>query len=549
MTKLKHAAVAAGLTIAFAGALMGPVKAYATVEGDQTPATQAEIDAALASGEIQTELPEMPVVFANKDYAVKTIGGSNRYETSAAQARFAFSSSEWAVVASGAGYADSICAAGLAGALKCPIILTESSSVPACTASALKDLGVKHVILLGSEAVASAQVEAQLRDIVAGGSVERVFGADRYQTQMAVYEYGRGHGLWDGSTAVVSNATGFADALSISPVSYKLHAPVFYVDGSKTLPQSQSDAIKASGFNRYLVTGDGAVMSPSVTAMLKEKGQVVSLAGNNRYETSKAISNYAVSSLGMSWNAVAFTSGQAPYDALGGGPVQGSANAVLCLMDESSDYKTASLPFEGKPSSMRFFGDKVIYSSAFKTRCALKAGFALSDVQGLVVYVDAGHGGGDSGALGNGYRECDLTRELAYKVADKLRSDYGVACYVNDKGNNYKLRHPEAKQMDCGALVSIHFNSAGGAGVESYVHSLRSAAGSDVLQRSVHRNLVSAMGTRDRGMKREQFAVVSGPLPSVLLEVAFIDNSTDINTYQARKDTVAAAIARGIAEA
>ena len=69
-------------------------------------------------------------------------------------------------------------------------------------------------VLLGSEKVANAAVMNKLKSY---GSVERVWGADRYATQMAVYEYGAKNGLWDKSdTAVIASATGFADALSAS---------------------------------------------------------------------------------------------------------------------------------------------------------------------------------------------------------------------------------------------------------------------------------------------------------------------------------------------
>ena len=43
-----------------------------------------------------------------------------------------------------------------------------------------------------------------------------------------------------------------------------------------------------------------------------------------------------------------------------------------------------------------------------------------------------GHGAGDSGATGNGYKECDLTRELADLVeseAEKIR----YSCKISKK--------------------------------------------------------------------------------------------------------------------
>ena len=249
-------------------------------------------------------------------------------------------------------------------------------------------MGVKHVILLGSTTVASSTVEQQLKSLVGGsGTVERLWGSDRYGTQMAVYNYGVRHGLWTGDTAVVTNATGFADALSVSPVSYKLKAPVFFVNGSNTLPAAQQSAIRSSGKTKFIVTGDGAVMSSSVVKMLDDIGDVAHLYGSDRYKTSLAISRYAVNTLGMSWNGMAFTSGTAPYDALGGGPIQGAENSVLLLVDPP----TVTLPWSSRPTYVKFFGDEVIYSSAYKVLVAIKGGWAPTAVQG-VSYKDAGNG-------------------------------------------------------------------------------------------------------------------------------------------------------------
>ena len=543
-----------GLLACAGGAALEPEIAYATVIGDQTPLTDEEIELAIRSGEIKTEFPDAPVeTYASRDYAVRTIAGSSRYKTNEAQVLYAFTKSQWAIVASGIGYADAICAAGLAGALACPIILTEKEGLGSTAQNCIKTIGATNLLLLGSEDVASRKVEEDLRALAgSAGTFERLCGPDRYATQMAVYDYGVRHGLWTGDTIVVSNATGFADALAVSPISYKLKAPVFYVDGTATLPPAQEEAIRSSGKAKFIITGDEKVMSKGTEQLLQSLGPVKRLAGNTRYKTSLAIAQYAVDHLGMSWDGVAITSGSAPYDALGGGPVQGKENSVIVLMEEDDYHYAPFIPFAPyKPSRMKFFGDKAIYSCAYKTRFALQAGYSLSDVEGLRIYIDAGHGGADHGASGSGYEEYKLTAELANKVSSVLRDRFGFSVYTNTSGNSYKVRHPEAKAMDCGIFVSIHFNSSGGmgaSGTESYVHSRNSAAGSKALQHSIHTRLFAALGLTDRRERAEKCAVVSGPLPSVLLEICFIDNANDMRVYQSKKDAVASAIAQGIAE-
>lgn len=541
------AACAAGLGVlaAATGSLLAPETAYATVEGDQTPLTDAEIEEAIRSGQISTEFPESPIsTYAVTNYKLRTYGGTLRYDTNSIQVSSVFSSSRYVIVASGIKYADSISAAGLAGALGCPIVLTEPDALSTSAAQTIRNLGASEAILLGLEDVATQQVELDLRGLV--GTVTRLGGETRYDTQMRVYEYGVEKGYW-GDTVVVACGTNFADALAVSPLSYKLKAPVFFVDDSKMFPDAQAQALVSSGKKKFIVTGGVDVISNEAVSFLSGLGAVTQLAGVDRYETSRKIASYAVSQ-GMSWEGVAFASGSVPFDALGGGPVQGKANSVIVLAEEGDYHYAPAVPFSGQPS-VKFFGGKDVFSNAFKARFALAAGYKLTDIEGFRVYIDAGHGGWDSGALGCGYRECDLTADLAKRVANHLQADYGVASYTNLSGNDYKVRHPEAKAMDCSVFVSIHFNANGGHGTESYIHSQNSAAGSKALQNSMHSCLASALGLYDRGKKNEWFAVVSGPLPSVLLETCFIDNSSDMSTYQSRKDNVAKAIAQGIVQA
>ncbi len=181
------------------------------------------------------------------------------------------------------------------------------------------------------------------------------------------------------------------------------------------------------------------------------------------------------------------------------------------------------------------------------------------------IYLDAGHGWGssapgvfDSGALGNGYREADLTAELVELTAQYALEQYGIAVYANigtaSTGVAYWERQADALSRGCTSLVSIHFNASdtGGTGTESYIHSEKAAAGSSQLQSIMHKHLVAGLGITDRGKKQRALSVCNGSetgLAATLLEVCFIDNSYDINTYFAKKDRVARELAAGLYEA
>ncbi|WP_051353782.1 RICIN domain-containing protein [Atopobium fossor] len=173
------------------------------------------------------------------------------------------------------------------------------------------------------------------------------------------------------------------------------------------------------------------------------------------------------------------------------------------------------------------------------------------------LYLDAGHGysapkGWDPGAIGNGYREADLTHELVNLIAqrlDKKGIDYRKS---EADGVNYDRRQEAAASHGCTTLLSIHFNSnpnASASGFESYRHTYNAEPGSIDLQRYMHQALRASVGLSDRGMKTQEIAVISGKkghLPATLLEIAFVSNAYDMRVYQQRKYIIADALADAI---
>ena len=548
------------IAAALALLIINPIQAQATPEvGDQSDLSPEEIAAAIANGDIPLEgiepNNEAPVAtFSNGSYAFTTVGGTTRYETSALQALSAFPSASTVIVAGGETFADSIAGSGLAGALNAPVLLVGPSWLENSTKDALSKLAPNHIIILGGTDVVTSSVEQQLKGYAP--QVTRISGPSRFETQQAICNYGAQQGLWTGDTAIVATAMSFADALSVSPVAYALKAPIVFVDSSGNLPSAQLETIKQSGKKHFLILGGNDVVSSKTEALLGGLGSAKRLGGATRYETSRAINDYAVANYGFSWEGVAFSSGQKPWDSLGGGAMQGNKRKLLALLDNNGPQASASAPVPGKPTSMTYLGGRDVYPNSFKAQIAYSMGYPITEIQGFKVYIDAGHGfessgpgtGFDPGAIGSGYREVDLAQELSDKVASILRNQYGLDVYVNKSGW-YKLRQAQASMLDCGVLVSIHFNAGGGSGSESYIHTYNAATGSARLQTSVHNKMVSALGLSNRGTKNMQLAVLSGKVPATLLEIAYIDRPSDIITYRNKIDATASSIASGIANA
>ena len=564
------------LRAVFAAALAGvtllalPSVGFAVEEDQMISASDEEITAAIADGTIKSD-PGLSSgtsalsACSVSDKAVKTLAGETQYDTAAAEALAAYPSGcSTAVVASGESYVDALSATGLAGALDCPILLTGRDSPPDATADALSRLGVTRVVVVGGKAVVGTGVYKQLSDL---GSAERLWGDDQFDTQLAVYSYGAARGLW-GATAVVASGSDiagrFADALSASPVAFKLKAPVFLVDDAGNLPDKTASVLLDSGISRAIIAGGNVVVSEytegfmqAVTVRASGASNVVRCWGETGYDTSAELAKWAVGQGILTWENAAVSTDIAPYDALAGSVLQGKRGAVLLLADQDADGNF-SLLAENGVHRMTYFGGKALFNNVFKLQKAYEMGISLGEVEGMLIYLDAGHGWNSSnnnvmdwGASGCGYAEFNLTSELANKVADVLRNNYGMDVYVNDDGGYYAYRNAEAYRMNAGALVSIHFNSTGsgtGSGIESYIHSYNSCYGSETLQSHAHAGLVGALGLHDRGMKQAELAVCGGKCPGVLLEIAFIDNQGDMDAYQSRKDAVAAGIAAGVAQ-
>jgi len=172
--------------------------------------------------------------------------------------------------------------------------------------------------------------------------------------------------------------------------------------------------------------------------------------------------------------------------------------------------------------------------------------------------LDAGHGGNDPGAVGNGLKEKDLTLYRVLKTAQILKANYLdieiLLTRSKDETVSLQKRCDLANSWGADFFLSDHVNAGGGTGFESY--RLPGATASTVQKHSaIHNeimNFLKSYSLRDRGTKTANFYVLKyTKMPAVLIECLFIDNSKDANLLkqQAFQDNLAAAIARGIAKA
>lgn len=157
------------------------------------------------------------------------------------------------------------------------------------------------------------------------------------------------------------------------------------------------------------------------------------------------------------------------------------------------------------------------------------------------VWIDAGHGGKDPGAVGNGLQEKDIALSIANDMKRKLESNYEDTQVMLSRSTDVYLsltnRSSAANSAGADILVSIHCNSGGGAGgFESYRYTSAMAA-SVALQNIVHAETMSVLlpfGVIDRGKKVKNLHMVrESSMPAILTENLFIDVVSDAQKLKA----------------
>lgn len=169
----------------------------------------------------------------------------------------------------------------------------------------------------------------------------------------------------------------------------------------------------------------------------------------------------------------------------------------------------------------------------------------------IKIFIDPGHGGTDPGAVGNGLQEKNITLSIAKKTRDILAAEFDeVAVKMSRTGDetvSLSSRTNAANAWGATYFMSIHINSGGGDGFESFVYSNTSAASKEI-QKKIHAAIMKQLeGVDDRGLKSQNFHVLrESHMSSILTENLFIDNSSD--AAKLKDENFLNKIARGHAE-
>lgn len=168
--------------------------------------------------------------------------------------------------------------------------------------------------------------------------------------------------------------------------------------------------------------------------------------------------------------------------------------------------------------------------------------------QDLLLIIDMGHGGTDPGASGNGVVEktANFNTGMALKKIFEGKGITVILTRVGDKTMSLSQRttfaNAEAKKYGKkkAIFISVHHNAGGGDRGE-YIYSIHGGAGKEIAE-SIGIELNKQLGQQKKCYSKKgtdnkdyYYVIKNTSMPAIIVEVAFLDNKTDVQIC----DTVA----------
>lgn len=170
----------------------------------------------------------------------------------------------------------------------------------------------------------------------------------------------------------------------------------------------------------------------------------------------------------------------------------------------------------------------------------------------MKICIDAGHGGNDSGATYNSRKEKNDVLKIALKVKEFLEFQKitVIMTRTTDIEQTIEKRCKIANDNNVDYFISIHRNSGGGKGVESWVHS--QATTNTYNKAKIIIDEIIKICFSNRGVKKGAINYTDYGInkysnaPSCLLELGFIDSKSDNDLLDKNFNKICEAIAKGI---
>ena len=152
------------------------------------------------------------------------------------------------------------------------------------------------------------------------------------------------------------------------------------------------------------------------------------------------------------------------------------------------------------------------------------------------IFIDNGHGGKDTGAIGNDLYEKDVVLDIGLRIKENLSIFKDVEVLLSRELDEYLTldeRTDKANSWGADIYISVHNNSfteKTSKGFESFIYNGNVSSGTIAFQNVLHAEILQAIGAEveDRGKKRANFHVLrESNMKAVLTENLFVSNASD----------------------
>lgn len=172
------------------------------------------------------------------------------------------------------------------------------------------------------------------------------------------------------------------------------------------------------------------------------------------------------------------------------------------------------------------------------------------ELLGKVIYIDAGHGGVDSGAVYKNIYEKDINLEISLKLEDELTKkgaivyqtrygdyDLSVPNTINRKRSDLSRRSNIINRSQADMFISIHLNAEETGiwrGPQVFYHTInkKNEEIAKIMQKKLNKDL---NGDREYKNNNSLYLQKRIKVPGILIEVGFLSNSND--RYLLRQDS------------
>ena len=158
----------------------------------------------------------------------------------------------------------------------------------------------------------------------------------------------------------------------------------------------------------------------------------------------------------------------------------------------------------------------------------------------IIIIIDPGHGGKDSGAIGYyDLKEKDISLKLGLEILNLNSKQNLLEIYLTRTTDTLISLHNRsklAKAIKPDLFISLHLNhslNASATGMEVFVARTQlneNLKESIFIANDIHNSLTSSLGFRSRGIKFADFQVLRETIqfvPSILVEFCFISNKDE----------------------